>query len=197
MNWATLSRGRSEAWLYFYEDFLQFYDPALRRKTGSYYTPPEVVDAMVRLTDQALRDPTLFNRPQGLAARDVTICDPATGTGTFLLGVMRAIATRITDDPGAGALPAAMQTAVDRLIGFELQFGPFAVAQLRLMAEMRDLMGVGRSGGHNLPMPRLFVTDTLGDPFAAETQLSTFVAPIGESRKRTGGLPRHQYNDVE
>lgn len=190
VNWATLSRGRSEAWLYFYEDFLQFYDPALRRKTGSYYTPPEVVDAMVRLTDEALRDPALFNRPQGLAARDVTICDPATGTGTFLLGVMRAIAARITDDLGAGALPGAMQIAVDRLIGFELQFGPFAVAQLRLMAEMRDLMGVGSSGGHNLPMPRLYVTDTLGDPFAAETQLSTFVAPIGESRKRANEVKR-------
>lgn len=190
VNWQRLSRGRSEAWLYFYEDFLQFYDSALRRKTGSYYTPPEVVDAMVRLTDEALRDPALFNRPQGLAARDVTICDPATGTGTFLLGILRTIADRITADQGAGALPGALQATVDRLIGFELQFGPFAVAQLRLMAEMRDLMGLGTTGGHNLPMPRLFVTDTLGDPFAAETQLSTFVAPIGESRKRANEVKR-------
>ncbi|MBM4294849.1 MAG: hypothetical protein FJ126_08110, partial [Deltaproteobacteria bacterium] len=30
--------------LYFYEDFLSEYDPALRKKRGSYYTPPAVVN---------------------------------------------------------------------------------------------------------------------------------------------------------
>jgi type I restriction-modification system DNA methylase subunit len=87
-----LSKGKPDAWLYFYEDFLEVYDNALRKKTGSYYTPPEVVQAMVRLTDEALRDPALFGRHEGLAAKDVTIADPATGTGTFLLGVLRKIA---------------------------------------------------------------------------------------------------------
>jgi hypothetical protein len=92
VHWPTLSKGKPDAWLYFYEDFLEVYDNALRKKTGSYYTPPEVVQAMVRLTDEALRDPALFGRHEGLAAKDVTIADPATGTGTFLLGVLRKIA---------------------------------------------------------------------------------------------------------
>ena len=39
-------------WLYFYEEFLSVYDNELRKKTGSYYTPPEVVRAMVRLVDE-------------------------------------------------------------------------------------------------------------------------------------------------
>ena len=43
VNWHTISKDKPEAWLYFYEDFLEVYDNALRKLTGSYYTPPEVV----------------------------------------------------------------------------------------------------------------------------------------------------------
>lgn len=195
VHWPTLSKGKPDAWLYFYEDFLEVYDNALRKKTGSYYTPPEVVQAMVRLTDEALRDPTLFGRHEGLAAKDVTIADPATGTGTFLLGVLRKIAETVADDQGAGAVGPALGAAAHRLIGFELQFGPFAVAQLRLMAEMRALMGasaVGSGAGGNLPQPRLYVTDTLGDPYASQTQFSTMLAPIGNSRRQANAIKRDE-----
>ncbi len=195
VHWPTLSKGKPDAWLYFYEDFLEVYDNALRKKTGSYYTPPEVVQAMVSLTDEALRDPTLFGRHEGLAAKDVTIADPATGTGTFLLGVLRKIAETVADDQGAGAVGPALGAAAHRLIGFELQFGPFAVAQLRLMAEMRALMGAAATGtgaGGNLPQPRLYVTDTLGDPFAAQTGFSTMLAPIGNSRKEANAIKRDE-----
>lgn len=195
VHWPTLSKGKPDAWLYFYEDFLEVYDNSLRKKTGSYYTPPEVVEAMVRLTDEALRDPALFGRHKGLAAKDVTITDPATGTGTFLLGVLRKIAETVADDQGAGAVGPALGAAAHRLIGFELQFGPFAVAQLRLMAEMRALIGVpvtGSGSGGNLPQPRLFVTDTLGDPYAAQTQFSTMLAPIGNSRKEANAVKRDE-----
>ena len=195
VHWPTLSKGKPDAWLYFYEDFLEVYDNALRKKTGSYYTPPEVVQAMVRLTDEALRDPALFGRHEGLAAKDVTIADPATGTGTFLLGVLRKIAETVADDQGAGAVGPALGAAAHRLIGFELQFGPFAVAQLRLMAEMRALMGAAATGtgaGGNLPQPRLYVTDTLGDPFAAQTGFSTMLAPIGNSRKEANAIKRDE-----
>ena len=62
VNWHTISKDKPEAWLYFYEDFLEVYDNTLRKRTGSYYTPPEVVSAMVNLVDEALRGP-LFERP--------------------------------------------------------------------------------------------------------------------------------------
>jgi hypothetical protein len=195
VHWPTLSKGKPDAWLYFYEDFLEVYDNALRKKTGSYYTPPEVVQAMVRLTDEALRDPALFGRHAGLAAADVTIADPATGTGTFLLGVLRKIAETVAEDQGAGAVGPALGAAAHRLIGFELQFGPFAVAQLRLMAEMRALMGASATGsgaGGNLPQPRLYVTDTLGDPYATQTQFSTMLAPIGNSRREANAIKRDE-----
>jgi hypothetical protein len=71
VNWSTLSKDKPEAWLYFYEHFLEVYDNRLRKLTGSYYTPPEVVGAMTNLADQALRGP-LFERAAGLASLDVT-----------------------------------------------------------------------------------------------------------------------------
>ena len=49
VDWSSLSKGNPEAWLYFYEDFLAEYDNTLRKKTGSYYTPVEVVKPMTRL----------------------------------------------------------------------------------------------------------------------------------------------------
>src|SRR5258707_8149906 len=135
VNWHTISKDKPEAWLYFYEDFLEVYDNKLRKRTGSYYTPPQVVSAMVNLIDEALRGP-LFERPARFAAADVIVADPAVGTGTFLLGVLRPIASTVSDDQGPGALRGPIQAAAKRVIGFELQFGPFAVAQLRLIAEM-------------------------------------------------------------
>ena len=190
VDWPTVTKGDPEAWLYFYEDFLEVYDNELRKKTGSYYTPPEVVTAMVRLVDEALRDPDFFNKAQGLAASEVTICDPAAGTGTFLLGVLRRIAATIEEDQGAGAVGPAISAAVKRILGFEYQFGPFAVAQLRLIAEMQTLIGNGAR--KNAPAPRLYVTDTLGDPYATETQFSALVAPIGESRKEANRIKRQE-----
>jgi hypothetical protein len=91
VHWPTISKGSPEAWLYFYEGFLSVYDNALRRRTGSYYTPPEIVTAMVRLVDEILRDDRRFGVAEGLASQDVTLADPAMGTGTFLLGVLQRI----------------------------------------------------------------------------------------------------------
>jgi len=42
--------------LYFYEDFLQVFDPQARERYGVYYTPVEVVRYMVGAIDRVLRD---------------------------------------------------------------------------------------------------------------------------------------------
>ncbi|NBU29543.1 MAG: DNA methyltransferase, partial [Caulobacteraceae bacterium] len=65
VNWHSISKGKPDAWLYFYEDFLEVYDNALRKQTGSYYTPPEVVGPMVRLVDEVVREH--FGQQAGLA----------------------------------------------------------------------------------------------------------------------------------
>ena len=55
VDWDKISKGNPDAWLYFYEDFLEVYDNDLRKLTGSYYTAPEVVGAMVGLVSEALK----------------------------------------------------------------------------------------------------------------------------------------------
>jgi hypothetical protein len=187
VDWAKISKGNVDAWLYFYEDFLEVYDNALRKRTGSYYTPPEVVGAMVRLVDEALRKSDLFDRPAGFASSDVTVADPAVGTGTFLLGVFRQIADAVEGDQGAGAVPGAISAAARRLIGFELQFGPFAVAQLRLIAEMHALIPQGE-----IPDIRLYITDTLGNPYVEEERLAAILQPIAKSRQEANAIKRSE-----
>ena len=73
-----------------------------------------------------------------------------------------------------------------------MQFGPFAVAQLRLIAEMHSLIGSAAGSLASVATPNLYVTDTLGDPYATETQFSGMVAQIGESRKEANRIKREK-----
>jgi len=185
VEWETISKGNPETWLYFYEDFLEVYDNTLRKKTGSYYTPPEVVSAMVRLVDETLS--SRFQLHTGLASPTVTVADPAVGTGTFILGALRKIAKTIADDEGEGSVSAAITAAVSRVIAFEMQLGPFAVAQLRILAEIADLTGVTPP-----PPPRMFVADTLSDPYGEPGWLPAILAPIAESRHQANQIKREE-----
>lgn len=191
VNWKALSKGQPEAWLYFYELFLQSYDTKLRKKTGSYYTPPEVVTAMVRMVDEALTAPGRFNLARGLASPEVKLADPAVGTGTFLLGVLNRIARTVEAAEGKGSVPAAVQDALKRLIGFELQFGPFAVAQLRLLAEIADLTEADADTADASEL-RLYITDTLADPDEEAAWVPHPVRAIAESRKQSNRVKRHE-----
>jgi Type ISP C-terminal specificity domain/N-6 DNA Methylase len=186
VDWNLLTKGEPEAWLYFYEEFLDVYDKDLRKETGSYYTPPEVVGAMVSLVDEALRGKR-FGLHAGLASPSVTLADPAMGTGTFLLGVIRRIADTVEGNEGPGAVAGAIQAALSRLIGFEMQLGPFAVAQLRLLAEVVDLTGAASDS----PL-RIFVTDTLGDPYEHEDYFPSMLAALGRSRRDANKIKREE-----
>ena len=186
VDWPAISKGDPEAWLYFYEDFLEEYDSKLRRLTGSYYTPPEVVGAMVQLVDEELRSPR-FSVHAGLASPTVTLADPAIGTGTFLLDILRKIAETVEADQGAGAVSGAVNDAIKRLIAFEIQLGPFAVAQLRILAEIVEL-----TGGPPATPPRMFLTNTLGDPEDEEGWIPSLLAPIASSRKDANKIKRDE-----
>jgi hypothetical protein len=49
VEWSALDDGSGEAFLHLYEDFLALYDPVFRQKTGSFYTPDDLVRFMVSL----------------------------------------------------------------------------------------------------------------------------------------------------
>ena len=186
VDWKTIGKGNPDAWLYFYEDFLEIYDNDLRKLTGSYYTPPEVVGAMVRLVDDVLRTKR-FGLHAGLGSPAVTLADPAVGTGTFLLGVLRKIADTVKADEGAGAVHGAIDAAVKRLIAFEMQLGPFAVAQLRILAEI-----VALTGTEPTEPVRMFVTNTLGNPDDDEGWIPGILAPIAQSRRAANTIKREE-----
>ena len=156
-SWKHISGGKADVYLHLYEHFLSIYDPAQRKKTGSYYTPVEVVDQMVRLTDQALRQ--YLNKPYGFADKGVSVIDPAMGTGTYPLAVLRAVAHDESLDPGDRS--DALTRLAKNLYGFELQSGPFSVAELRISETLRELGGELPEEGLNL-----YVTNTLGNPTA-------------------------------
>ena len=50
---------------YFYEPFLEAFDPRLREDLGVWYTPPEIVRYQVRRIHHILK--TDLKRPRGLA----------------------------------------------------------------------------------------------------------------------------------
>lgn len=186
VNWSAISKDSADAWLYFYEEFLEVYDNELRKLTGSYYTPPEVVSGMVALVDEVLRTPR-FGLSNGLASPAVTLVDPATGTGTFLLGILRRIAETVKADEGEGPVKGAVNDAVKRLIAFEMQLGPFAVAQLRILAEIVDL-----TGGLPKTQPRMFVTSTLGNPDDDGGWIPNIFGVIAKSRKDANKIKRDE-----
>ncbi len=121
----------AEAVQYFYEPFLEAFDPELRKQLGVWYTPPEIVKYMVARVDQVLKAD--FNKPAGLADDDVYVLDPCCGTGAYLVETLSVIANTLAEQ-GEGALLASRlkQAATDRIYGFEILPAPFVVAHLQL-----------------------------------------------------------------
>jgi len=127
-----------EAVPYFYEPFLEAFDPALRKQVGVWYTPAEVVWYMVARVDCALKDD--LGMEDGLAAENVYLLDPCCGTGAYLAETLKRIADNLRSK-GPGALTGARvkQAAPQRVFGFEIMPGPFVVAHLQVGLTMPAL----------------------------------------------------------
>ena len=140
-----------EAVQYFYEPFLEAFDPALRKQLGVWYTPIEVVRYMVARVDRALKDD--LGIADGLAAENVYVLDPCCGTGAYLAEVLCRVAANLRDK-GLGALVGASvkKAATERVFGFEIMPAPFVVAHLQVGLTMQALDaplsddGSGRAG---------------------------------------------------
>lgn len=110
-----------------------------RKTTGSYYTP----DALVQqLLDSAL-DPLITERLAGANATDaeaallgITVCDPACGSGHFLLGAARRLATRLArlradGTPSGIDFRHALRDVVTRCI-YGVDINPMAIELVRM-----------------------------------------------------------------
>jgi hypothetical protein len=80
MNFPTIDEQTAIAAItYFYEPFLESFDPMLREELGVWYTPPQFVRYQVRRIHYLLK--AELSRPRGLADPDVIVLDPCCGTG--------------------------------------------------------------------------------------------------------------------
>jgi len=123
---------------YFYEPFLQAFDPELRKELGVWYTPEEIVRYQVERVDAVLRSE--LELPDGLADPRVVVLDPCCGTGAYLRAVLRRIAATL-HDKGGDALVAhdLKKAAMDRVFGFEILPAPFVISHLQLGLELETL----------------------------------------------------------
>ena len=107
-----------------------------RKTTGSYYTPQELVDSLL---DTAL-EPTLkeaLSQARTLAEREeallnLKICDPACGSGHFLVGAARRLGKRLAqirsgeEEPAPGTVLKGVRDVVSRCL-YGVDLNPTAV----------------------------------------------------------------------
>ena len=174
-----------EAVPYFYEPFLEEFDPALRKQLGVWYTPTEVVRYMVARVDRALKDD--LGIEDGLAAENVYVLDPCCGTGAYLAETLKRIAANL-QGKGLGALVGTQvkKAATERVFGFEIMPAPFVVAHLQVGLTMQALDAAFSDDGEE--RASVFLTNALTG-WDKETgqepkQLQMFMPELIEERDR-------------
>jgi hypothetical protein len=126
-----------DPFIYFYEDYLKAYDPAMRKSRGVYYTPPPIVNFIVRAADDILKES--FGIRDGLAShKRVTVLDFACGTGTFLLEVFQRIFDNIGGPDVGRADLIVRQHFLQHIFGFEYLIAPYTIAHLKLSQYLQD-----------------------------------------------------------
>src|SRR5260221_7017177 len=126
---------REDPLIYFYETFLEQYDPRLRDLRGVYYTPEPVVSYMVRSVDFLLR--SHFNYQDHSR---VTLLDPACGSGVFLHAVIKHVRDTFRQTGSTGRWPDYVhEHLLPHLFGFELLMAPYMMAHLKLGAQLAAL----------------------------------------------------------
>jgi len=143
---------------YFYEPFLEAFDPELRKDLGVWYTPVEVVRYMVARVDAELRD--TLGVEDGLANPNVFILDPCCGTGAYLVEVLRKIADTLRENGGDDLVGQDLKAAaLERVFGFEILPAPFVVAHLQLGLLLQSLGAPLTEAKHE--RARVFLTNAL------------------------------------
>lgn len=155
---------KKDPYVYFYEDFLSKYSPAMRKSKGVYYTPPPVVNFITRAINDVLKND--FGIKEGFADHQrVTVLDFATGTGTFLLEIFEQMFEALPED--SGKFKTLIQDHVlKNFYGFEYLIAPYTIAHLKLSQYLKD-QGHELKGKERL---QIYLTNTL-EPVAPQGNL--------------------------
>jgi len=193
---------RRDTIVHFYEDFLTYYDPVLRKSLGVFYTPHQVVRYMVGMVDKLLVED--FGISGGLSNNDtvqitvpsepyqegrktldtkkisvprVAILDPACGTGTFHSEIIKYIKAAYFSGARAAFYNDYIQNEnglLSRMIAFEIMMTSYVVAHLHIRRTIEETLG--HAPETQLPA-NIYLTNTLAPPHSnleRNDQLSLF-----------------------
>ena len=188
--------------IHFYEEFLTRYDRNMRLKAGAFYTPKPVVEFIVRMVDDVVRtrlglplgiadaatwqevaDRNEFSVPDGIDPHKpfISMIDPATGTGTFLVEWLDRAHKSFIATREAGDWPEYLRDQIlPSMHAFENMLAPYAVAHLKVALALHDA-GVGDSS------MQILLTDTL-DHRATQGQFGTMKDPVAAEGERAADL---------
>ncbi|HTO83675.1 MAG TPA: type ISP restriction/modification enzyme [Methylomirabilota bacterium] len=180
----------AEAVQYFYEPFLEAFDPELRKQLGVWYTPPEIVKYMVARVDSVLRSE--LKLADGLADPQVYVLDPCCGTGSYLVEVLHCI-ERTLRTKGESALLAhdIKQAVMTRIFGFEIMPAPYVIAHWQVGIAMHSI-GVALDDAHN-ERAGVYLTNALTGwepPAGPKPQLSLAYPEFAQEREEASHVKR-------
>jgi len=187
---SNLKLANNDIVIHFYENFLEQYDPELRKQMGVWYTPVEVVDYIVKGVDEILK--TKFSIKDGISSSEkhnytykkkikvgenqyktekvvrenvhkVQILDPATGTGNFLNSVVSYIKSN-------HKYPSLWNDYVNkdlipRLNGFELMMPSYVMAHMKMYEILKDSLS------EDTERFNIYLTNTLNGAVDVEDSL--------------------------
>jgi type I restriction-modification system DNA methylase subunit len=143
---------------YFYEPFLEAFDPELRKDLGVWYTPPEIVEYMVARVDTVLREE--LGIADGLADPSVYILDPCCGTGAYLVEVLKRIEKTLRENRGDALIGHDVKkAATSRVFGFEILPAPFVIAHMQLGLALQNLSAPLKEDGSE--RAKVYLTNAL------------------------------------
>ena len=129
-----------------YGNFFKIAFPKMATRLGVVYTPPEMVDFVLRSVDHVLRE----NFGRGLTDKNVNVIDPFTGTGTFITRMM---------SPELGLIRAK---DVDRKYRYEL-FASEIILLAYYIAAVNCESVYGQRTGHFNSFDGISLTDTFNN----------------------------------
>jgi len=179
--------------IHFYEEFLIYYDPALRKSLGVFYTPVQAVRYLVSKVDRILiedfhirnglsnnetmsikviaADSTFdsgWGKKEEISVPRVAILDPACGTGSFGAEIIRYIKNTYYTGSRESFYKDSIQSKtgtgiLSRLIGFEIMMTSYVVARLKIRRTIDETLA--NPSDVRLPI-NIFLTNTLAPPHA-------------------------------
>ncbi|AYE36923.1 DNA methyltransferase (plasmid) [Borrelia turcica IST7] len=176
----TYQESLKDPYLYFYEDFLTQYDKHLRKSKGVYYTPYCVVNFIVNSLNNILKH--TFDLENGFATREeVTVLDFATGTGTFLLEVIKCILKEVPKESGKQQ-DYITSHILKNIYGFEYLMAPYAVAHFKLFQYLKEICNF-KFENENERL-KIFLTNTLDlTEKTSQVEFQAFLPAISEENK--------------